>query len=299
MLLRFETGKEIRGDVLLQACLRYDLAPVPATLEADIRTGDEEAEKLLAEGRILEAGNGEKYHIVKSVRAINRQSQGERQMSARRVTALLDNVKDIAFVRSRAIVKENATLSAVYKAAGASIPPVESDFPVPRFYCLAGDTPSFHIARALQEEGGALRWKAGKMSFFRLADFFAQKPVVTLPDNATDNVESGFLERHEAPWFFSLEADASFIHGNRTKPRSVAFSPFKDAGRLMNMTRCLVHRKVMKITYNAKVAAGDLVQIADGPKLVIVTAAHVYETGSDEGTAGRAYTRLWLAGLES
>ena len=298
MILFLADGKQIRGDLIKSAVLRSDLAPVPMTLEADIRAGDASLDKLLAEGQKLSISSGDTLHIVKPVRVAERSTQGTREMASFRITALLESCLGVAYVRSRAIIKESAALSAIYKAAGATIKAVDADFPVPRFYCPVGETPTFHVARVLQEEGGVVRWKAGRLQFVRLPDLFKQAPVKTLPDNASDDVDGGFLERHEVPWFFSLDANGAAVFGNREKPRTVRYAPFKDAQRLRNMTRCLVHRKTVRIDYDSRIGAGDLIAFAGGEKLVVVTAAHAFGSGTDDGGASDTYTRLWLGALE-
>lgn len=300
MILFLENGKQLRGDLIKSAVLRSDLAPVPLTLEADIRAGDTEMEldKLLAEGRKLSISGGDKLHIVKSVRAAGRTSQDKREVAAFRITALLESCLGVAYVRSRAIIKESAALSVIYRAAGATIKAVDADFPVPRFYCPVGETPSFHIARVLQEEGGVVRWKTGRLQFVRLPDLFKQQSAMTLPDNASDDVDGGFLERHQVPWFFSLDASGAAVFGNREKPRTVRYAPFKDIQRLRNMTRCLVHRRTVKINYDARLGAGDLIAFTGGLKLAVITAAHFFSSGTDDGGDSETYTRLWLGAME-
>lgn len=297
MILFLADGNQIRGDLIVSAKLRSDLAAIPMSLELDIRAGDDSVERQLAQDQILSTGAGDKFRIVKSSKVQSKDVQGERLMAAMRVTALLDACHGIAFVRSRAIIKEQASLSVIYRAGGATVKAIDADFPVPRFYCPVGDTPTFHIARVLQEEGGIVRWKDGRLGFVRLPDLFKQKPVTTVPHSAADDVESGFLERHEVPWFFSLDDAAGFVFGNRDKPRTVRFAPFKNEQRLRNMTRCLIRRKVVKIPLNMTAGAGELIEFADGTKLVVMTAAHVWENTGDGG-AGQNYTRLWLGEME-
>ncbi|MER2511507.1 MAG: hypothetical protein ABTQ25_03640 [Nitrosomonas ureae] len=298
MIIYLSNGIQIRGDLIKSAVLRSDMSPVPVTLEAEIRT-DDDMTKYLSEGQILTLGGetGDALRIVKANRVINRMVQGEREMSAIQITAILDACHNIVFVRSKAIIKENSALSAIYRAAGANIKAIDADFPVPRFYCPIGDTPSFHITRALQEEGGIVRWKKGAISFIRLPDLFKQKAVMDLPNNASDDVDSGFLERHEIPWFYSLDDTGAIVIGNQQKPRSVRFSPFKNVQRLYNMSRCLVQRKVTKISLNARLVAGDLINFIDGVPLSIITAAHVFENDTD-GSGSNQYSRLWLGSLE-
>lgn len=298
MILTFADGKQIRGDLIKSAVLRSDLAPIPLTLEAEFRGGDNSMDKKLAEGQIIMANGGDALRIVKSDVVPTPTVQGDRMMSGVRVTAFLDACADVAFVRRRAIIKENSSLAGIYKAAGATLKGVLSDFAVPRFYCLAGDTPTFPIARVLQEAGGAVRWKGGRLQFLRLPDIFTQAPVMTLPDNTSENVASGFLERHAVPWFFSIDPSGGLIYGNRDKARAVRFAPFQDEHRLRNMSRCLVLRKVARTGFSGQVTAGDLVASTGGEKLGVITAAHVFESGSDDGGAQNSYTRLWVGSLE-
>ena len=296
MILFLANGKQIRGDLIRSAVIRSDLAPVPLTMEAEIRT-DDDLLKQLAEGGALTLASGDVLRILKQEPSPSRQAQGMREMAGVKITAMLEACHTLAFVRERAIVKEGTSLAAIYRAAGAKISGIEADFPVPRFTCPVGDTPSFSVARVLQEEGGVVRWKNGKLHFFRLSDLFKQKPILTLPENIGGDVESGFLARHEVPSFFSVAPNGSVLLGARTKARTVQFSPHKDAQRLRNMSRCLIVAKTPKINLAGQVAAGDLVQIVGGMPLVVITAAHVFESGTD-GDGSNQYTKLWLGRLE-
>jgi hypothetical protein len=297
MIVILENGKQIRGDGIRSAVYRSDLAPIPATLEIEIRD-DNDIRRFIVEGKTIEA-NGDRFRIVKSNLVTDRESQGKRGISFTHVIGLLESCHTAAFVRQKAIIKENASLAEIYRAAGASIRAIDADFPVPRFYCQIGQAPTFPIAQILQEEGGVVRWKSGKMRFFRNQDLFRQKPVMTLPDNADENVVSGFQERHEIPWFYSTAPDGSFVHGNRTKSRSAGYSPHKNSLRLHNMTRCLVRQKISKIHFSGRLAAGDLIDISGSKALVITTAAHIWQSGTDGLVGTGQYTRLWLSGLQA
>ncbi|WP_143056986.1 hypothetical protein [Nitrosomonas marina] len=297
MILYLNNGNQIRGDLIKSAVVRSDMSPIPVTLEAEIRIDEDMADRL-AEGEIITlGGQGDELRIIKSTKVLNRVSQGRREMDAIQITALLNACHTVSFVRGRAIIKENVSLSSLYRAAGASIKSVDGDFPVPRFYCLVGDTPSFHINRVLQEEGGIVRWKDGRLAFFRLADLFSQDPSMDLPDNASDDIDSGFIERHEIPWFYSLKDDASFVFGNRQDARSVRYAPFKNVQRLRNMSTCLVQRKTSKINLAAGIVAGDLVNIVGADPLCVITAAHAFFSGTD-GSGSDQYTKLWLGDLQ-
>lgn len=295
MLIETESGKQIRGDLIKRAVLRYDLVPVPASFEGEFRVDDMLA-KELAEGKNLQV-NGDVFRIIRPDSSSDRSSQGQHDARSMTVTALLDGCHAVAFVRQKAIIKDKALLTEIYRAAGATIKPVDGDFKAGRFVCTAGETPSFHIARVLQEEGGVVAWR-GKLVFYRLADLFKQKPKIKIPDNASDDVKSEFLGRHEIPSFYSLSPAGEVVFGNRESARVARFVPGKNQQQLVNMSRCLVVAKETKTAYNLGLKAGDIVEFsgAKNRSLVIVTAAHVYESVAD-GTGSNQYTKLWCGAL--
>ncbi len=295
MIIFTEKGDQIRGDLINRVIVRSDCVPVPVTVEAEIRT-DESLVKTLQEGKTITVGN-DLFRIIKTTEVESRLSQGGHNVGGVKLFALLDNCHSAAFVRDRSIIKSQTTLSAIYKAAGATMKTLAGDIPVPRFSCFIGGVPSFHIARVMQEEGGVIRWKNGKMQFIRLPDLFKQKPVMTIPDNASDDVNSGFLERHEVPSCYSVDDKGDVVGGNTKKPRTTVYIPFKNAQQLQNMTRCLIHKKRSKVTLNMKLAAGDLIAVSGANPLAVITAAHVFESGTNG--MGNQYTRLWLGALSS
>lgn len=294
MLILLENGKQIRGDLIQKAIIRSDLAPVPMSLEVTVKAGEENFDKWLQEGKTLTA-TGNVFQIIKSSYAEDRNSgAGERKNAVFEVIALLQACADIAYVRKTAVIKENTSILQIYRSLGAKLKAVENDVPIERFSNFAGDTSSFLINRVLQEQGGVVRWKNSKMEFIRIRDLFKQKPALTLPENASDRVETEFLERHEVPWYFSLSPDGNFIHGDRAKARTVEYTPFKNQQQLINMSRCLVRRKVMNIKLNQKIGAGDLIQFSNGEKLAVMTAAHSFKNGADGENSAETITRLWL-----
>lgn len=300
MDIQLSNGDLIRGDAIVSAVLRTDLVPVPVTLECTVRYS-KDIEAQLKEGAIVKAGVGmPELRIIWSSpdRGSLGQEQGGKSLGSITFVALLDACADIAFRRSKAIIKENANLGAIYRACGARVV-IDSDFPVERFSCFTGGVPSYHIAVALQEQAGALVWKpeAKKLKFMRMPDLFSGDPVVTISGDDTEQINSGFLERHEVPWFYSTAKDGAVVHGNRTKTRASAFTPLKSTATLNNMTRALVHSRTMTGRMDMQLNAGDLVDVG-GVRQVVVTAAHAIESGTD-GSGVETYSRFWLATLET
>ena len=299
MNLTLSTGKAIRGDLILRAAIRSDLAPIPATLEADIRA-DSDMRRLLAEGQTISAGPASiPFYIAKFELLPVRASQGIHDLAAVRITGLLASCHGLAFVRrqGQAIIKSDSTLSAVYRASGATTS-VDGAIRVSSFACLVGGTPTYHIARALQEEGAVIRAKAGKVRAFRLQDLWQQKPVIEVPANLMKFEASGFLERHDSPSFFSVADEGETVAGNTSKARAATYKPGSDERVLRNMTRCLIRRGVARVNPSWQVDAGDLVTVQGQKKpLAVMTAAHVFRGGTD-GSGADQYTRLWLGSLE-
>ncbi len=297
MNITLEDGTPIRGDLVFSAVLRSDLTPVPMTLEASLRL-DDDLLPLVSEGRVIEAGShGVKFRIVKTVE--DGQStgvQGDRPAGTVNITALMNACHTVAFRRQSAIIKEGTTIGGIYRSCGSQVS-IDSDFPIPRFACLAGEVPSIGVARVLQEEGGALVYSGGdRLRFVRLPDLFTQKPVDRVAVDNTEDLTSGFLERHEVPAFYSVSPSGGVVFGNRTKTRDLRYWPRSDARTLRNMTRVIVQKKTLRNQFAGHIKAGDVIAVADVP-YVVVTAAHVHESGTDDGAAN-SYSKLWLGSLE-
>lgn len=296
MEIYLPSGDRLRGDLLQRAVVRSDLVPVPLTLECEVRH-TAELERELVEGALVRAGAGlPELRIAWVAPDQGGVEQGGRALGVIRFIALLEACAEVAFARKAAVIKEGATLGAIYRACGARVQ-IESDFPVERFSCLAGGTPSFHIAQALQEQAGALVWTgAGRLRFVRLPDLF-KEPVEKLSSNGVERVRSGFMERHTVPWFYSTAPDGAVVHGNRVKARAAVYTPLKSLPVLHNMTRTLMHCATFTGRLNAVIQAGDALEVQGMGTLVVVTAAHAFERG-ETGSQADSYSRFWLARLE-
>lgn len=297
MDIYLSNGDKLRGDALLRAVLRTDLVPVPVTLEGEVRYS-KELEPFFQEGKIIRCGPGlPELRIIWSSPDAGGSgvSQGDRTLGAISFVAMLDAAAEVAFTRSKAVIKEGATLGAIYRACGAKAT-IASDFTVERFSCFAGGVPSFHISQALQEQAGALVWVPGTngMKFRRLPDLFTQKAVEVLDVTGIEKVRSGFMERHEIPWFYSTDKSGTIIHGNRQKPRRALYTPLKPVTVLNNLTRALIHWGTFTGRLDETINAGDMVTVRSEGDFVVVTAAHAIDRG-EAGAGFDTYSRFWLA----
>lgn len=292
MSLLTVAGKEVRSDFVLKLVQRTDLAPIPCTLEATLRW-DADIAELLVEGAEIGAGYPQtNYEAVKVERRFSAEGQQNgRPLATIEVTAFLAGATPITYRLGRAVVKEKATLAAIYAACGARVP-FGADFSADRFSCFIGQTPSFAIAQLMQEEAGAIYWNGRALAFARLSDMMRQEPLAEVSPEEARVIESEFLERHEVPWFYSVAADGSILTGNRAVARASAYSPRKSIRELRNMTRCLVRRRVLTSLYQTQYNAGGIIQVGKVPH-AIITAAHVLKTGTD-GDAQNTYSKYWL-----
>ena len=286
---------QIPGDLILQAVQRSDLVPVPRTLEFTVRLKDE-IEDRLKEGNSVWAGyENLEYRIVKTNRPKPvAQIQGRDQYSAMQVSCLLKSCAQIAFRRDRAVIATNEKIGALYRACGATIT-INNDVTVDRFACLKGQVPSFHLARAMQEECVCLVLRDGQLNLIRLQDLFRQQPKDGIGKfDSTDSIESEFMVRHEVPSFYSIDENGNFIYGSTEDTRAITFVPRATERQLRNMTRVLVTRKKLQSAYAAQINAGDLLSV-EGKNYAVITAAHAFE---DSGSGVKqSNSHFWIGDL--
>lgn len=282
---------QLPGDLLVRWVLRSDLVPVPRSLELTVRAKDDLAQRLQEGANLWTGRELLKYRIIKSERVkVAGVVQGNDEVAALSVTALLDSCAQVAFRRSRAVIRENTTIGAVYRACGATAA-IADDVPLRRFACLIGQVPSFALAQAMQEEGVVLVLRDGRLGLIRLADLFRQRALEGVGQADSGALtESEFLQRHEIPAFYSLNDAGDFVFGDFSRPRAIAFQSRADERVLRNMSRVLVQKRVLRSPLAEQVNAGDLIEV-DGSKLVVITAAHVMEQNEGSTEAG---TTLWL-----
>lgn len=297
MQIALADGTPLRGDFVLRAVQRFDLTPVPSTLELMVRSDDTLARRI-ADGSTLVAGSSDdRYTVLKVRRAATPWVQGGGGAAeVLEVTAVLEGFAALTWPLDRAVIKEGRSLGEVYRSCGARVR-VSSDIPVARFTAFAGQFPTVSIAQVLQEEAAAPVWRSnGTLAITRLADLFEGRAVDTVARDSTRAVESTFLERQEIPWALSTAADGSALLGRRDVARGFVFLPRTSPRVLDNMSKCLVVRRISEGMLTGHLRAGNGVDI-EGVRHVIVTAAHSWDAGADSGEPDQR-TRLWLAELQ-
>lgn len=290
-------SQPLRGDLVVRTVLRTDLTPAPSTVELELRKSAE-TDRAIAEGEVVRVGPDRvEYQLVKvTTREQQGEVQGSREMSTIRAIGILAACVPIAMPLQRAVIREGSSLGEIYRACGSSLR-IDSDFAVPQFSCFFGMTPSFEVAKVLQEEAGVLMYAQGKVQFRRLAELKAAPAVLSVRAEATEAVESGFLERHQVPFGFTTDVAGSLVVGRREAARGVAYRPRGDQRIVNNLSVALVLRRRMRVASGLQYSAGARVDV-DGRPHVAITVAHVFESGGD-GEGGAQYSQMWLGELSS
>lgn len=294
MLIRPASGGAGLGaDVVTRVVLRTDMTPIPATVEIEVRRGIH-SERILAEGqKVLVGGMPSEFVIVKSQQvAGNAPPQGDQPTSGMKVIGMLASCEAIARRLQRSVIRENAPLGEIYRACGAQVR-IGSDFNVPRFACYVGMTPSFEVAKILQEEAGAIVYDNGAITYRRLGELVAQKASLTVPEEATEVLASEFLERHAVPFAFSTDQTGVIVSGRKEASRGVHYQPRADQRIVNNLGQVLLQRRKMKTALTPGLFAGARIDVG-GHRMVAITVAHVVDS-----MGGDQYTQVWLGELTS
>lgn len=287
----------LRGDEVLRVVLRSDLTPIPMTIEIDSRKTTDSIAALKPDG-LVSIGSGRiGMRLIKVVEQQGTgQVQGDRELAVIRATGILDLCAPIAQRLQRAVVREGSSLGEIYRACGAQVR-IEQDFTVPTFACYTGMTPSFEVAKVLQEEAGALLYRSGRVAFRRLRELSQEKAAESLEAGQVQMTKSSFLERHAVPFAYTTDAAGRFIVGRRSDARGVLYRPRADGRIVNNMGVSLVQTAKYRAPLMPNINAGARFDVGGIP-MVVVTAAHVFELGMP-GEGQEQYSQFWLGEVKS
>jgi hypothetical protein len=293
MLIQINDSAVIAQAFILSAILRTDLVPLPVSLELELKYDDGLAKELIEGTTLYVSSKAIPLQIVKSEikKSLDNPNRGVIV-----IVALLANCVAIGFRRQKAVILKNNSLGAIFKACGAKIS-IKNDFTVPLFASFVGQLPSEMIAKVLQEESAVIRLDNKQLDCMRLADLVKQPPKLNLPQGVGEQIESGFLQRHLVPSFYTTDDNRAIVKGNTQKVRDLQYVSRHSQKSTYAMTAALIVKHIITLSYDEDYQAGDVVTI-DSKPMAIVTAAHVWQT-ENEGEQASQYTRLWLGELET
>jgi hypothetical protein len=273
--------------------LRSDLTPIPVTIEIEVRDTPDTAS--MREGALFKAGRDQHEFLIVKRGGYTEDgyAQAGRNTGSRTYIGLLASCAPIAEPLQRAVIRYGGTFGEAYRASGARAV-IGSDIPIPVFVCMRGLTPSFEIAKALVEAGGALVVNdRGGIDFKRLGDLTAQKPVVRLREDSAEQVQSGLLERHTVPFAFSTDRAGLFVTGRSDAGRGITYRPRGTTDILNAMRSVPIVRRKVSSGFAPHIRAGDCIDVGAN-RYFVVTAAHTMETNTS-GNGGAQTSTIWLA----
>ena len=294
MIIELEDGRKLGVDLAVKVTMRYDLTPIPSTVEAVIRA-NEAVYAAIKNGAIIKVGSdGDRYRVLKVKMVSDSGMVGRSEaIQAMQITAMLEDCFPLAYMRQRAIIKEKTTFGEVYLACGCTAK-VKDDIQVERFSCFVGGVGTYGVALSMQEAAAVPIWRDSALTFMRVKEAMKQAPVASVPLDLTTEIESEFIERHEIPAFLSVDEGGGFVYGKRDSVRRVAYTPRKSESTLRNMSTALVNRRIYNGQLDASIRAGDVFKVG-GQAHIVVTAVHS-RSGGDGAPAESS--RFWLATLE-
>ena len=293
MNIQLEDGSTISGSDLISAIYRTDLVPVPVTLEMVVKN-DERLAPLLTIGRQMTTPKGVALVIVKS-QVLNEQSiKAGRRIGAIHIVAVIAGCEALLGVTSKATSLDNTSFNEVYRALGAKLR-IKRDVKLSRFVCLKGQLPTAPIAIALQKEAAVICPTDNGMSVVGLNELMSGDAIL-FDKSAVHWIENPNAVRHSNTNYLSIDDDGSTILGTARAERSIRYYPRADNRELQNLRRILITKATITRQLDERLDAGKLIEVGD-QKLVVLTAAHRYDTGALGGQTVMA-TKAWLAQVE-
>lgn len=281
---------------LVRCILRTDLVPVPSSVEF-IMQDNEQTAKQARVGNTFTIGDfGIEYTIIKVIPMKTQIVKDNRTFGGFSCTAVPKGCERLIEAVSNAVIMQNTSFNAVYRACGAKVA-FNDDIPLGQFVCLKGSIPTMRIAVYLQQEAGVIAVRDGKLGAFKINSLLKQQAKAQLDPSAVAWIDSEKLEAMQKSNFLSVDTDGSTVIGNDgiKNGQAVIQKAGLDSRQLKNLNTVLVTRGILMRAISPELNAGDLVKVGDKPYLIL-TAAHLIDTGSLGGATATA-SKFWLASL--
>lgn len=289
-----KTGVVFSSDELISATIRYDLVPVPVTME--LKTLGNEITKSLEVGdKLIVLDDNTELTIIKKHIQDTDLLQGMRLLSIVSFVAVLSGCENLMQATDRAILLQSTTMAGAYRACGVSLP-FDKDVPLTEFEVFFGKTPSFEIARRCCEEASVICYQNKKLNAIRLKELFNSEPKSEFAPNLVQYHNNQQLQEVLTTQYITINPDGSTVEESLNGAKTASFYPNMDTRRLKNLRTVLVHKATITRHLSPQFVAGDVFTIGD-EKYVVLTAVHYLATGSMGGEAG-AVSRFWLSQLQ-
>lgn len=297
MRLLLPNGEQIGTDRLITGTVRFDCTPVVANIEFQCLLNPD-FDEALREGKEVILGDGEfRFTIIK--RVINQTSiiRDEKQVVIGAYIAVLSGSQALFDPVARAVYLNGTSFAASLRASGCKIS-VAEDVPLINYFCPLGETPTYVIARKLREEAAFMYCnESSKIVIKRLNNAVSGEAKLQLEPSSISWVENAVEVKHDMPTYITLNADGTTIEGEIKAGSKAEFYPNLDARRVRNLSTAIVTKGTVTRSYTPNLLAGDVLDVKDKGKHVIVTAAHRFDTGV-LGAPSASVSKLWLGQVE-
>lgn len=284
-----KSGMILSGNELLEATLRYDLVPVPVSLELKV-VGNEHTKSLQMGDTLLVLDEQIPLTIIKRQIQDTDMVQGDALISIVYLLAVLSGCEKLIIPTHKAILLNNTSFASAYRACGVSAN-FGKDVPLMVFDCFYGKVPTFEIARRACEEACVIAFRDGNLNAIRLKELMDQEPVLQLDPMAIQYNHSS--DKTLLPHFITINADGATVEDGLIGNKSANFYPNMDTRRLKNLRTVLVQKATVMRNLSPQFTAGDVFLVGDG-KYVVLTAIHYWATGALGGQMGMC-SKFWLS----
>ncbi|WP_417212045.1 hypothetical protein [Acinetobacter venetianus] len=289
------SGYIIPHNVLLDSVWRYDLIPVPLTLEFKIRVNDDT--KSLQEGDVILITDDEiPLTIVKKHKTDPDITQDGNFIEIASFTAFLSGCEKLIEPAKQAALLDSPNMSDAYRACGVKIP-FGSDIPLLQFHAFFGKTPSYEVAKRCCEEAAVVLYKNKKLHVKRLNDLKTQNSILDVNGRSVEWESNPQLEKNIVKNYITVNEDGTTIEESLSGTQSASFYAGMDSRRLKNLRTVLIRKGSFMRQLSPQIVAGDVISVDQVP-YIILTAAHRYQPGTGSG-AGVMASRFWIAQVKN
>ena len=280
---------------LLESTLRYDLVPVPVTLEFSV-IHSAELEKALVVDAEISVGEFQLPLTLLKVQPLKTQTIKEgKRIGAIACVAIFKGLQSLITPSHKAIIQSATSFNEALRGCGAKAS-LLNNLPLPEFVCLKGRLPTERLALYLQQEAAVMRTVKNRIECAKIDALFKQDPIAKYDPSAVAWVNNPTLKNNQVTSFVSVHGDGSTVVGEDTKAgRPIGYKARLDARQLRNLEKVLVHQGTILRPYDEKVVAGQILEISE-KKYVILTVAHRFVSGALGGQPVMA-SKAWLSAL--
>lgn len=289
------TNLIISESELISATLRFDLIPVPVSLEFSVKKTQELTSALSENVEIMVGDMVASLTIIKVVPIETQLVKDGARVGAISCVAILTGCKKLIEPKNVAVVLDETSFNSALKACGMNSR-IGADLPLSQFIALKGTLPSARIANYLQQEAAVIMYQQdGRVSANKIDILLKQEPKLKIDPSAVTWVNSQAIEKLQKKSYVSVDENGEAVGTETTKNQIITQKAGLTLRELKNLEKVLICRGSILRPMNLQLNAGDVIEISE-KKYLILTSAHKFSTGAMGGASVMA-SKYWIATL--